>query len=146
MGALTRSRCLARLLAFSILTVGSAATASGTFAGIYPQQPSITASRKNAAILGGLSQLEQIAAGQQNASITAQQSANYIYAAPEPTAQPDFTGFRSQPDFTTPSRPISSDRPDIFGSVALAVSTHLSTPNGGAHRKIILMSKDHGRR
>jgi predicted transglutaminase-like cysteine proteinase len=112
MGALTGSRCLARLLAFGILAVGSAATASGTFA----------AHGKSTAILGGISRLDQISARQQNTSIAARQSEIEAPAIPEPAAQPDFTRFRSQPDFTTSSRLVPSDRPDIFGSVALAVS------------------------
>lgn len=129
--AINGRRCLAGLLAIGAL-VGSPARAdaqlvSTQFANLLAAAPATVTSRpfftssKSAAILGGMSQLELIAA-QQRGVITASEAAGLQSAMMIPASRPSLMPSLPETSFTAPVLPVSADRPDIFGSIALSVS------------------------
>jgi predicted transglutaminase-like cysteine proteinase len=110
---------LSGLLAVGALTADPALASPGAPTPFFPQTPSVLAFARSEAIPQDFpGALEWVSATQAPASLA---------ALPEPSARPSLAtlapqaGF-TQAGFTHAAQPVSPDRPDIFGSVALDVS------------------------
>jgi predicted transglutaminase-like cysteine proteinase len=113
--------CLAGLLTFGALTAQPAMAMPGAPALFFPQPPSVLAFARSEAIAGSFpGALEWIVAPQQG--VAPSEAPAHLSALPEPSARPSLALVTPQSSFTHAAQAVSPDRPDIFGSVALAVS------------------------